>query len=84
MDDKPVGPCGIFCGWCPYYLKGTYEFRCPGCWEKDECPVRDCAREELVSLCTHCKAFPCDNLYKIYPNMGKFLRQIRKDFPEGV
>lgn len=83
-QDSPVGPCGICCGWCPYYLTQVEGLKCPGCAEKGECPIRDCARRGCLELCTYCRAFPCDLLFGMYRRMGKFLKRVRKDFPEGV
>jgi len=85
--DKLIAPCGHYCGWCPYYVKGTEEFKCPGCWElKKRCPwgIRECAQERSLKLCTFCSEFPCPRLYELYSRMGEFFDTIKENFPKGV
>ena len=80
-----LAPCGLYCGWCPYYIQGTEKFKCPGCWErKDECSIRDCAKDKGLKLCTYCSSFPCDKLSRMYAKMDKFFEEIKRDFPEGI
>ena len=84
LDEKLVGACGLYCGWCPYYVAGTEEFRCGGCWTREECRIRNCASERGLRVCTFCPEFPCQKLYDMYARMSEFFDQIKKDFPNGV
>jgi len=84
VEEKLIAPCGLYCGWCPYYLVGTKEFSCPGCWERKKCNIRDCAKSKGLKLCTFCPEFPCEKLYKMYRDMEKFLDEIKRDFPDGI
>ena len=84
LDEKLVGACGLYCGWCPYYVAGTEEFRCGGCWTREECRIRNCASERGLRVCTFCPEFPCQRLYDMYGRMSEFFDQIKKDFPNGV
>lgn len=86
MEDISVllAPCGLYCGWCPYYVQGTKEFKCPGCWEREKCGVRDCAKSKGLKLCTYCSSFPCEKLPGIYAKMPEFFERIKKDFPNGI
>ena len=40
LDGELVGVCGLYCDWCPYYVAGTVEFRCGGCWTEERQDVR--------------------------------------------
>ncbi len=84
LDEKLVAPCGLYCGWCPYYVAGTREFKCGGCLTREKCVIRDCAFEKGLRLCTYCNQFPCKKLYNMYTKMNKFFDEVKKDFPEGV
>ena len=56
---KPC-PCGLNCSWCVYLkIEKGDESGCPGCWEKEKCAIRDCAKEEGRELCLNCNSFPC-------------------------
>jgi len=80
-----LAPCGLYCGWCPYYIRGTEEFKCPGCWKReDKCAIRDYARDRGLKLCSYCSLFPCDKLSRMYARMDEFFKEIRRDFPEGI
>lgn len=55
-------PCGLNCSWCVYNrIREIQEYFCPGCSEKESCPIRDCCREEGVPCCENCNSFPCAN-----------------------
>jgi hypothetical protein len=84
--DELLAPCGLNCGWCPFYLKGTPQYKCKGCWncEKCEMGIRDCAKARNPKICTYCREFPCQKLYKMYAQMDKFFDNIKEAFPEGV
>lgn len=84
IDEKLIAPCGLYCGWCPYYLMGTKGFKCEGCWERKGCPIRDCAKARGLKLCTLCNEFPCNKLYEAFRSMDKFFDRIKRDFPNGV
>jgi len=82
--EELLGPCGLNCGWCPFYLKGTPQFTCKGCWRREKCEIRDCAKSRNLKICTYCLKFPCEKLYKTYGEMGKFFNDIREAFPSGI
>jgi hypothetical protein len=84
LDDDLIGPCGLCCGWCPFYSVGTKEFTCKGCWSREKCTIRDCAKNKGLKLCTFCQDFPCQKLYKMYGQMDKFFNDIKEAFPKGV
>lgn len=60
-----VAPCGIYCGACPGYHKGT----CYGCRSNDTtqkrtgkwgCKIRRCCVDEhKFDFCNRCTEFPC-------------------------
>jgi hypothetical protein len=79
-----VAPCGLYCGWCPFYVVGSKEFTCKGCWSREKCEIRDCAKNKGLELCTFCEAFPCLKLYGVYGQMNKFFDDIKTAFPQGV
>ena len=84
LDEKLIAPCGLYCGWCPYYINGTKEFKCNGCWTRENCSIRNCAETKGLKLCSYCPEFPCEKLYKMYGKMNKFFDEIKKDFPNGI
>jgi len=79
-----LAPCGLYCGWCPYYVQGTEDFQCSSCWKREKCPIRDCAREKELKLCTYCSSFPCDKLSQMYGHMNEFFDRIKMDFLDGI
>jgi len=56
-----LSACGLNCGWCPYFVMTKDELKCPGCWEREKCIVRDCVKEKRLKLCSDCDSFPCHN-----------------------
>jgi len=84
LSEKLIGACGLYCGWCPYYIVGTKEFKCEGCWSREKCEIRDCATSRGIKICTFCPEFPCQKLYNMYSKMTDFLNQIKKDFIGGI
>ncbi|RLI20550.1 hypothetical protein DRO54_06035 [Candidatus Bathyarchaeota archaeon] len=84
MSENLVAACGLFCGWCPFYLVGSEEFKCGGCWSREKCAIRDCAKEKGLKICTYCKEFPCQKLYKMYGRMNEFFDEIKRTFPHGI
>ncbi len=78
VNKNLIAPCGLYCGWCPFYVFKPKEYSCGGCWSRDKCRIRDCAVSRGLKLCTYCKDFPCDKLYKMYKNMDKFFDNVRK------
>jgi hypothetical protein len=82
--EELAAPCGLYCGWCPYYITENKELKCLGCWKKKRCDIRDCAIERELKFCTFCQDFPCEKLYKMYARMSEFFDCIMKDFPKGV
>ncbi len=79
-----IGACGIYCGWCPYYIIGTKEFKCGGCWTREKCEIRDCAASKGIKICTFCHEFPCQKLYDMYNRMTEYFDQIKKDFADKI
>jgi len=77
IDEKLIAPCGLYCGWCPFYVFDLKDFKCPGCWMREECAIRDCAADKGLKLCTFCENFPCEKLYNMYRNMDKFFNDIK-------
>ncbi len=56
-DPKLVAYCGLYCGACKKYLKGS----CPGCADNDKaswCKVRQCCIQNGYTSCAECKDFP--------------------------
>jgi len=84
LSEELIGACGLYCGWCPYYITGTEEFKCGGCWSREKCGIRDCAAGRGIKVCTFCPEFPCQKLYDMYGKMAEFLDQIKKDFAGRV
>ena len=61
MDEKLLGKCGFYCGYCPTYIKDG----CSGCVEAHEagdCFTRDCVLEKDLAACTLCADFPCETI----------------------
>ena len=84
VNENLVAACGLYCGWCPFYLVGCEEFKCGGCWSRDKCAIRDCAKEKGLKICTYCQEFPCQKLYEMYSKMDKFFDEIKKAFPHEI
>jgi len=79
INERLIAPCGLYCGWCPFYVFKPSEYSCPGCRDREEeCVIRDCARDRGVELCTFCSEFPCEYLYRMYRNMDKFFDDVKK------
>jgi len=84
MSKDLIAPCGLYCGWCPYYIVGTKEFTCKGCQDRIRCPISSCAKVRGLEPCTYCQEFPCQKLYEMYGHMHQFFEDIKKDFPQGI
>jgi len=55
-DKALIAYCGLYCGACRKYLKGS----CPGCRENNKaswCKIRSCNLEHGYSSCADCKDF---------------------------
>lgn len=55
-DKNLIAFCGLYCGACRGYLKGT----CPGCRDNVKaawCKLRKCCIEYKLDSCSDCKAF---------------------------
>ena len=66
-DKKLVAYCGLYCGACRSYLKGS----CPGCAENKKaswCKVRSCNMEHGYASCADCKEFTNPMDCKMYNN----------------
>lgn len=61
MDEKLLGKCGFYCGYCPTYRKGG----CMGCLaehQTGDCFTRDCVLRQQIQCCGECAQFPCDTI----------------------
>jgi hypothetical protein len=55
-DRALVACCGLYCGACKKYLRGS----CPGCRENHKaswCAVRTCCLEKKIASCADCQEF---------------------------
>ncbi len=55
-DTKQIAYCGLYCGSCNRYLKGS----CPGCAGNEKatwCKIRSCNMEHGYANCANCKEF---------------------------
>jgi hypothetical protein len=55
-DKNLVAYCGLYCGACKSYIKGT----CPGCHDNTKatwCKIRSCNIEHGYTSCADCKEF---------------------------
>jgi len=55
-DTKMIAYCGLYCGACKSYLKGS----CPGCAENKKatwCKIRSCNIEHGYASCADCNEF---------------------------
>jgi len=54
-DPKLIARCGLYCGACARYLKGS----CPGCEQNTKatwCKVRSCCNAAGFATCANCKS----------------------------
>ncbi len=68
VDPNLIGYCGLYCGACPKYLKGS----CPGCHENTTagwCGIRVCNLEHEYSTCADCSECPDPNQCKKFNNL---------------
>ncbi len=94
MENIPdvLAPCGVFCGACPSFNRGT----CLGCASENceqkrtskwGCRIRKCCYEEKrLDFCGYCAQFPCDQLKKklINPHPGETKFNYRHEVPENM
>jgi len=78
MNEELAAPCGIYCGWCPHFIRN----QCDGCWKggPSKCPIRKCDKRGEFRFCSRCKDFPCEYIYSMYSNMSKFLDAVKKKY----
>lgn len=65
-----IAACGLFCGACRKYLKGT----CPGCRDYVKaswCSVRSCCIEHGWTSCAECTLMPLSECRKFNSFVGK-------------
>ncbi len=78
VDTKLIAYCGLYCGSCRSYLKGS----CPGCAENKKaswCKIRTCNMELGYASCADCKEFSNAMECKKYNNfMSKMIGFILK------
>jgi hypothetical protein len=73
VDPNLVAYCGLYCGACGRYLKGS----CPGCHDNEKakwCKIRTCCIEHSFATCADCGEFTDPN------ECGKFNNFIAKIF----
>ncbi len=77
-DKNLIAYCGLYCGACKKYLKGT----CPGCKENVKatwCKVRSCCIENIYLSCADCTTFSSAKDCKKFNNIfSKFFALIFK------
>lgn len=77
-DTKLIAYCGLYCGSCRSYLKGS----CPGCDGNTKatwCKIRSCNKEHGYGSCADCKEFSNPMECKKYNNfMSKMIGFILK------
>ncbi|WP_141417519.1 DUF3795 domain-containing protein [Alistipes onderdonkii] len=62
-SDPGIAACGLFCGSCRKFRKGS----CPGCRDNEKaawCKVRSCWRENGWQSCAECTLVPLDTCGK--------------------
>ena len=91
MDTEELAAaCGIYCGWCPHFIrnqcngcrKGEVEPKGEGEPTPSKCPIRNCKKREESKFCSQCKEFPCQYIYGMYSEMDKFLDAVKKKYYE--
>ena len=92
MIEEKVSYCGLYCGACPSFQKGT----CLGCRSEDKsqsrkskwsCEIRKCCiKVKIVEHCGQCEEFPCNEinrkLINSHQNDPKF--EYRHKIPQNV
>lgn len=61
MDERLLGKCGFYCGYCPTYANGG----CRGCADEHQpgdCFTRDCVLKNGLACCGLCGQFPCSTI----------------------
>jgi hypothetical protein len=74
-DQKMIAYCGLFCGACRKYLKGS----CPGCQENVKaswCKVRTCCMEHNYASCADCTLMSLEECKKFNNFMAKLFGMI--------
>lgn len=79
MENKQINPeiaaCGLFCGTCRKYLKGS----CPGCHGNEKatwCEVRTCCRDHGWQSCAECTLMPLGECRKFNNFISKVFQVI--------
>jgi len=69
-------PCGLYCGFCPLYIRKE----CEGCGngERAECELYQCARGKELEFCSLCSNFPCELSYESHSLHPVWLDKLRK------
>ena len=68
IDPSLVSYCGLYCGACGRYLKGS----CPGCHENARagwCKLRSCCIEHAYGSCADCTDFTDPNQCAKFDNL---------------
>lgn len=77
-----IAACGLFCGTCRKYGKGT----CPGCHPNEKaawCKVRACCREHAWQSCAQCTLMPLDACPKFNGFIGKVFQVLFRSDRRG-
>ena len=89
---EKISYCGLYCGACPSYLKGT----CLGCRSDDKsqprkskwgCKIRKCCiGEKNVEYCGLCNDFPCTIINKklIHSHLNDQKFNYRHEIPNNI
>ena len=71
-DKNLIAYCGLYCGACRSYLKGS----CPGCKENVKaswCKIRQCCQEENLASCADCTSIKLDDCKKYNTFISKVI-----------
>jgi hypothetical protein len=71
-DEKLVAYCGLYCGACRSYLKGT----CPGCAKNTKaswCKIKECCEDHHLKSCADCKYIPLAECKKYNTTISKLI-----------
>lgn len=71
-DKNLVAYCGLYCGACRAYLKGS----CPGCKENEKatwCKIRQCCQEADLASCADCSSIKLEDCRKYNTFISKMI-----------
>ncbi len=71
-DRNLIAYCGLYCGACRSYLKGS----CPGCRDNVKatwCKIRQCCQEKKLASCADCSAIKLQDCNKYNTFISKVI-----------